>query len=364
VAQYEYVAVDLLTGVKREEVPLTGVRWGHKLNGAGTFTGNIHYHHPKATADILNPGNTALYVERNGVPVWGGIIWTMRKIKDNDLLSIGAEGFHSYFKAKRSIRNTLTFASKDQLAIARDLYKYAQGEALVAATGTPTFPQPGGSLGVTFGAETSGVLRDRTYWSYERKSVGLMLEQLAGVQNGFDFSIEIAKSGSTYTRQLAFWYPRRGIRTNRTFEQGANVTLLGWFLDAKATENRVDAIGAGEGDSMLIATAQDTSLLTEYPVFDGYVSKKDVSVQSTLQAHADRELAARKKLVAIPAFTIRATPDSDIGGFITGDEVKVVAADGFVQINGFYRIQEYVIDVSNEGDEQIDMTFIDTEAFA
>jgi hypothetical protein len=360
VAKYTYVTADLRTGTVLEELPLTGVRYSHVLNGAGALNANIHYHHPKATLANLDPGARTIWVRRNDVVVWGGILWTVRKIKGNDLLSLGAEGFHSYFTKKRRIRNTLTFTNVDQHRIVRDLVRYAQGQQLLYATGTPTYPQPGGGyLDVSTDSSLSGNLRTQTYNAFERKSIGEAISQMAARIDGFDFSYELTNDHDiTFTT----WYPRRGRRTNLTFEQGANVTLLAWLLDATRMENRTDAIGAGEGDSMLIATAQDTNLLNRYPVLDGTLARKDVSVQSTLQSHADAELRAKKNLIAIPQFSVRMSADSDIGSFITGDEVVVRASDGFVQIDGYYRIQEYLVDVSNEGNEDVEFTFVDTEA--
>jgi hypothetical protein len=357
-AKYAYITANIKTGQLIEELPLTGVRFSHVLNAAGSFSGNLHYHHPKARLANINPGATLIWVKRNDHVVWGGIIWTVRKIKGNDLLTIGAEGFHSYFKRKRTVRHDISFAAVDEHRIVRDLVRYAQGEQLQHATGTPTYPQPGGSLSITYDSTLSGVTRTQNYKGYERQSIGTVIEQMAARVDGFDFSYELDDDfGITFST----WYPRRGRRTNVTFEQGANVELLAWYLDATRMENRIDALGAGEGDQMTIATAQDPNVLATYPVFDGVLSKKDVSVQETLQSHADAELRDKRALIAIPQFDVRVSADSDIGAFITGDEVVVRAADGFVQIDGYYRIEQYTIDVSNEGDEDIEITFIDTE---
>src|SRR5690606_10808394 len=116
---------------------------------------------------------------------------------------------------------------------------------------------------------------------------------MAGLKNGFDFAITVTEpTEGDFVKTLHLGYPRRGRRTNLVFEQGKNVKLLDWAVDADRLENRVDAIGAGEGTAMLISTAQDTNMLTQgYPLLDGVVSHKDVSRASTLQGHAEARLA-------------------------------------------------------------------------
>lgn len=360
-AKYEYVVADLKTRTPLDEVPLTNVRWSKVLNGPGALSANIQYQHPKATRSNFEPGARALFVRRNGIVVWGGIIWTVRKEGGSPFLNIGAEGFWSYFR-RRTIRHTLAFAGVDQFTIARDLVSYAQGLPLSSGA---VFPQPGGDMGIDPGAGLSGRTRDRTYHSYERKNLGEAIEQLAAVQDGFDFAVEVTEpTENDFELRLQLDHPRRGRRTNFTFEVGANVELLAWELDATRAENRVDALGAGEGDGMLIATAQDTNLLAMYPLLDGVVAYKDVLVRATLTGHAVERLAALGRPLAVPKLVVRATPDSDIGAFIEGDEVLVRADDGFVKINGFYRIESFEVQVSEEGHESIGTTFIETEAFA
>lgn len=363
-AVYTYLSTDLLTGTIREELPLTGVRWSKALGGPGALNANIRYTHPKATRANLDPGKTAIYIRRNGLVVWGGILWTARKVKGNDVLQLGALGFWSYFRRRR-LRHSFSFAEKDQLAIFRDMVRYAQGEAMTSVTGGPTtIVQPNGSIGVVYGTETSGVTRNKNINGFERYIVGQQCEELAGLQNGFDFAIDITEpTEGTFVKTLKLDYPRRGRRTNLVFEQGKNVKLLDWQIDADRLENRIDALGAGEGTTMLVKTAQDTNVLAEgYPLLDGVESRKGVTVDSTLAAHAEARLQQLKRPVSIPTLSLRVTEEGEVGSFIEGDECIVRADDGFVQFDNYYRVMQYLVDVSNEGDETIDVTFAESEA--
>jgi len=364
VAVYTYLSADLLTGTVREELPLTGVRWSKVLNGPGALNANIRYTHPKATRANLDPGRTAIFVRRNGLVVWGGILWTARKVKGNDVLSLGCEGFWSYFRRRR-LRHNIKFTNVDQLTIFKELIRYTQGQPVTQATsGNGTYPQPNGDIGVLLGDETSGVLRVKTINGFERSIVGNELESLASLSGGFDFAIEVTEPTShNFVKTLRLGYPRRGRRTNIVFEQGKNVKLLDWQIDADRLENRVDALGSGEGPAMLISTAQDTNVLDQgYPLLDGTVSHKDVTRLETLAAHAQRRLTEHKLPVSIPVLSLRVTEEGEVGSFIEGDECLVRADDGFVQFDNYYRVIEYLVDVSNEGDETIDITFAESEA--
>lgn len=363
-ARYTYLTADLLTGTIREELPLTGVRWSKALNGPGALNANIRYTHPKCTRANLDPGKTAIYIRRNGLVVWGGILWTARKVKGNDVLQLGALGFWSYIRRRR-LRHSFSFTNADQLAIFRDLVRYVQGDAMTSVDGGPlTIVQPNGSIGITYGSETSGVLRSKNVNGFEMYIAGQQCESLAGLQGGFDFAVELTEpTEGNFVKTLQLNYPRRGRRTNLVFEQGKNVKLLDWQIDADRLENRVDALGAGEGTTMLIQTAQDTNVLDQgYPLLDGVESQKGVTTTTTLAAHAEARLKQLRLPVSIPTLSLRVTEEGEVGSFIEGDECLVRADDGFVQFDNYFRIVNYLVDVSNEGDETIDVTFAESEA--
>lgn len=101
---YRYYTADLLTDEILEEIPFRGVSWERVLKGAGKFSGSI----PVVTDtdsiglhDATSPGRTALYVVRNGVCVWGGIIWSRQYSANSRSLNVSASEFPSYFYHRR-----------------------------------------------------------------------------------------------------------------------------------------------------------------------------------------------------------------------------------------------------------------------
>ena len=76
---YRYFTVDLLSNEILQEIPFRGVSWGRALKSAGSFSGRIPVIPETDSMDLYNstlPGVTALYVVRDDVAVWGGIIWS------------------------------------------------------------------------------------------------------------------------------------------------------------------------------------------------------------------------------------------------------------------------------------------------
>jgi hypothetical protein len=337
---YRHLVADLLTGTIREEIPFSTVKYSHVLNRPGGFAATLPLRHPKATRANLDPGRTAIYVERNGVIMWGGILWTAKASVGGASVEVGGEGFWSYFR-RRLVRTTKVYAGQDQCFIARDLVNYAQAQA-------------GGDMGVAVGAETSGVLRDRTYYHYERKKIGEAVEQLAAVQGGFDFNVDVAWVGGVITKTLRVQYPRRGRATAIVFELGSNIEDLDQEIDATRQANIIDGLGAGEGDATLITTVSDLSVAPPYPLLEDVVTYKDVSVSATLQAASMAELVARSTPVErLPSLTARAGPDTDLGSFITGDTVTARGADGFLSVDQLMRITNYEVSVNQNGREAV-----------
>lgn len=342
---YTYITADILTGTVIEEVPLRSVKWAKELNGPGSFEGTIDADHPKAVRNVVSPGARFIYVLRNGVPVWGGIIWVVRN--KGGVLEIQAQGIWSYFR-RRLIKASVTFTNSDQFTIAQSLLNTAAAS-------------PGGDIGVVVPVTTSGVLRTRTYIGTERKPVGEAVEQLAAVENGFDFEITTSLSGATFTNDVVFHYPRQGRRLSAVWDVSVHVTLDEWEVDASAAANSISGLGSGDGDAALVLDAADPAKLTEYPLLEDTASFKDVVERSTLEAHTRAELTRRSSPTALPGLTLLPTAETTVGSFVVGDEVNLRGTRGWSELDGWYRIVGYEVSVSDEGDEKIRVTIVDTE---
>ena len=108
--QYRYLLADVLTNQITAELSLTNVNFTQQLNAAGTATGELLLTGVNSAAlNVLTsttPGRNALYVDRNGVLLWGGIIWAREWDSASQLMKLTAREFESYFERRRILTTT------------------------------------------------------------------------------------------------------------------------------------------------------------------------------------------------------------------------------------------------------------------
>ena len=101
---YRYYTADLLTNEILAEIPFRSVSYERAIKSAGSFSGSIPVIDATKSMDIYEstmPGNTALFVVRNNVCVWGGVIWSRSYDVVGRVLNVSASEFTSYFYHRR-----------------------------------------------------------------------------------------------------------------------------------------------------------------------------------------------------------------------------------------------------------------------
>jgi len=128
--KYRYFLVDLLSNEIISEVPFTGVSYERANKRAGTFEGDIPFVEATKGLDLYEstmPGRTGLYVLRNGVCIWGGIIWGRSYDGLSQQLSVTAGEFMSYLY-HRQIWQTIQYGSN---YVGVSSYSVVAGEAII-----------------------------------------------------------------------------------------------------------------------------------------------------------------------------------------------------------------------------------------
>lgn len=357
---YRFLSFSLIGNVAIGDAPLSNVRFGGVLNGVGTLTADVPINSATAvlTTSMTVPEKTFIVVERNGPGncKWGGVIWTRRRqmTADGPVMSITCAEIASLWHRNRLVADLGPYTNADQFTIAQGLINAYQA-------------QSGGNVGIVVGSSTCGVLRDRTqYYSYERANIGDKFDQLAAVQNGFDWSVDIGGTATTPTKTLNLSYPRRGRIAGTTgvvFQSGKN--LMGYTLDEDGTQSArsVDVSGAGDGYDMLISTAANTTLIDGgYPLTSEQISASSVTSQATLDARALGECAVR---APTPTYlTLIVDPDDVDGGlgvWTLGDDALVDInddlfprnSDGTSGLREYRRIIAYDVSTPDSGKETV-----------
>lgn len=96
---YRYILTDTLTDDIIAEIPFVDVSYSTGLNQAGSFSGSFPVTPETSVQELYEntlPGKTSLYVLRNGVCVWGGIISARSYDVTEKILDITADEFLSY----------------------------------------------------------------------------------------------------------------------------------------------------------------------------------------------------------------------------------------------------------------------------
>ena len=372
-AEYRLISSDLRTGTRITELALSGLTYSQQLNGAGSAGGTLFLPtlgDPQAAGnvatraqisvlnDAVDEARRQLLIERDGVPVWAGVVWASPYDDATQTRKVMAGELWSYYR-HRVIDALQTFSAVDQFTIVSTLL-------------TDAHSRGGGDIGVTVPVTTSGRTRDRTYEAFEYKNLGEAIEELSAVIDGFDFAIDLAYNGSgDLVKTLNMEYPRRGrnvYATGHVFELGRNIVEFVWPSDGTRTANKIFAVGAGEGRAAIVAVVSDTSQLTAvasggagYPLLEQVIRYKDISVVANLMGHAQQWLTQVSRPVTLPELTVRADLDPVFGSYVCGDSARVVIPPNMTPrfpdgLDTFRRIVAFGVSVTDEGAETIKLT--------
>lgn len=324
---YTYLVADLRSGTILDELPLAGVSFDKKLNDTGSLRGQLSVHDPeirlRESRLLTEPGRTAIYVDRDGDLLWGGIVWTSRYRAASGTLELGASDLLSYFEHRlvldpTDLTKTVTFTDTEQVEIVRAVVELAQSH-------------PSGDLGVVFtGAQSSGVRRTVSYAAGELKPVADLVRDLANAENGVDFAFDVRYDESENPeRFLRIGFPRLGQPGGpHVWEYGANLIDFGWPSDAANMATRV--FGLGDSELGRPAVRDDLSAYEAgWPLLEGVASQLDTKNAALLDAHVRGELAARRRPVVLPELTVRADLDPVVGSYSVGDDARIVITDPF-----------------------------------
>ena len=330
--------------------PMT-LTYSETLNGAGAATITAPLNTATRTLPEAAPLLQSVFVLRDNVPVWGGILWGYAMDVNTNTLTLSCSGFISLLNRRR-MRATVKHVGVDQALIVKDIVDTAQ-----AISG-------GDMLVDTSPIVAVGVTRDRTYYEYERKNIGEAIEQLSDVRDGFDFAIRPAYVAGVLTRRMTVTYPNTGRQTNIVLDAGSNVDLLSATSDATQMTTVQHVKGEGDGAAALLVTATNANLLGVYPMVENLYAANDVKNTATLDDYAQRGLDLGKQPVVIPTVQLDGNVEPHIGSYITGDQVRVRASYGLLNIDATYRITSWKVAVANVGSETIDLTLAPLEVFA
>jgi hypothetical protein len=304
---YRLLVCDLRSDQLLDALPIQGVSFDDYIGKTGSLRGTVPIPN-RQLADrarrALVAGRTALWVERGRDLWWGGILWAPALVSnDRGFLSleVQASGWESYL-GRRMLYDTQTATGVDQFDIVRGLVDYAQNTA-------------GGDIGITYDPDTSGVLRDRTFSRYDLPWIGDLINQLAAVEDGFEWRIASFRDGNgRRVKRLRLGHPViRAGAADIVLDHPGPVLSYRFPTDASSKANAWQSRGASVNSNQAAESYPLTSPLliadddieAGWPRLDGSSDYSTVETQSVLDAHARADAAAAVNPITIPEITVR-----------------------------------------------------------
>jgi hypothetical protein len=146
--RYRYYTADLVTNTIIGELSLEDVNYERSLKAPGSFDGKITITDQTNSLDLYNatmPGKTAIYVVRDGVCAWGGIIWGRTYDMVSRSLTFSASEFTSYLNHRIVWK---AYSQSFEAKLSKDKNKYVLVESINKTLVTP--PEVGDKVRVSF----------------------------------------------------------------------------------------------------------------------------------------------------------------------------------------------------------------------
>lgn len=308
-------------------------KWTEVVNGSGTLSGSVAI--PKGSIvkgqilQALEPDESWIIVRtRTGLYPWNGIVVSQEWHPENGSMHFEAQEFRSWlYEVILGPRPDMTsdvlysWEAKDQLKIAQDIISYIQTNPSYGATvGTPP---------ITFGAESSGRLRDLNLIGLDFKSAGQALDSISQRDGGFEWTLEVLIAPDNLPRlHLKTGYPVLGssiggLKLWRT-EEGGNIIKL--HPVRRSTTDRVArqwTTGSGQPPDLPFAQDTDPSLTVGSGLLlrEGVKGFNTVTNRTTLASHA-RSLRSFYSVQAHQVKVTVNTKDPDVFLYRAGDRIS------------------------------------------
>lgn len=356
-AGYRFLLSDLLTGDLIGELPLSKADYSFTLNAPGAFKGSMPLEYAVDGVTVwdrasIEPAQNAIYVERDGRIMWGGILWSVDADVGGGSLDLAGQGFMSYFR-HRVLKQSRFYWQWDRALIVKDLLDKTQAVN-------------GGDIGIDTSTLTScgSTVSWLSFDGAERKVIADIIDDMAEEEErGFDWGFRTGWDSGSIATTAFVNYPASGRRTDHVFELGTNCELFGVSVDATDMATSIDVTGAGDGSRTSIGSAADASAIGVYPVLDHVESATDVSSVYRLRRKALRTLTARRRPLTVPKLRTYGDVVPVLGSYEVGDRIRVRGEYGWLDLDDTYRIVDLKVAVEPGGHETIGMTLAPLEAF-
>lgn len=319
---YRYVFMSLRDDQVIEEINLFGVYCFRQLNQPGQFNGSFTFDQSgKNNADLVaatTPGKTWVVVERDGVPVYAGIIWSRTYQSQAKVCEMFGWGFEAFPQRQVILTNFLDFNPNTQ--IFGRLWTEMQAVS-------------GRNLNINVPNNIVGPFIGLDILATDYKYYGDVMDSIANASDGFDWTISVSKNAdNTYRKDLNIGFPTIGAQSSPgmvTFEYPGSITNYYATDSMSESGTNVFVLGSGEGSGAPVAITSQPQMidLEGWPRWDTISSHKDVTSIQLIQKIAEQEAIVKKPPAPNYKLTVKGDQDPVFGSYGLGDACQLVITD-------------------------------------
>ena len=362
---FRVLAYDLNTNTLLTEIPANSLAFSRRLGDAGSISFSVALQSPTVRAIMssvlaYDGVPVAVYVDRNGVLVWGGVVWTTLYDKASGTLSYGGKEFLSYFD-QRVLAKDYSTGTVDPAALLAAVIVDAQNVALAG---------PGASIGVAMSGGASSLTTITQGYPLAQHSmvthvVSDMLQILQPGVGGLDLTQAVAYDvNGNPTRTFTVSSPRAGRAAGNTgliFDLDSCINYT-WPTDASQTGNTVIATGAGNGASTPTATVAapgiPVGLLGQSPKLEKVISFQSLQSQAQVSLAANGAAQQYGQPIRTPTVEVPTNSGQPYGSWIPGDDARLYTVGNERFPNGKSEFWRIVSDDTKVPDEGLSTTVI------
>jgi hypothetical protein len=315
---YRYVFGQVRTGRITAEIPLYGVSMNTLLNApsdlTGTFIMNMTGFRNQDLVSATEPGRTFVVVERDGFPIWDGLIVAQVYQAQSSSMQIFARSLSAYpSKVKMDgdyFPDGFVVTDVEQTEAFLTLWETLQGV-------------PESDIHVQLPeALSTGIAISLDVQPYEDKTFGQVLEEIANSVQGFDWRIVTRKIDGAYARIMQIGYPTIGTEDARRLVFEYPGPMMNYWRTRSVSEHgtHIHGLGSGQGEDMLRADVVHQDLIDGgYLRWDVDVPLKEVTNQVQLDGLTVRagELARATRYVY--SVEMKGDQQPEFGTYLQGD---------------------------------------------
>lgn len=278
-----------------------------------------------------------LWIRKGSTRIFEGPIVGYQVQGEANTLAINARGVLYYLRGFWLLADYS--ATADQYAIGKHLVDQWQSEDY-------------SHFGIdTSGIGSSGTNRQRTWVAHEQHNVLQRLTELAEVQGGFDFWVELG------TRDLEFAASKGTDVSASVVLDRRGVEDPGIAVSKAAGSFASVVLASSSGDTVLTSSTGDPTLIQTFGGWGHAETFDSITVQGTLDDHAARMLADRNRPMFVPAPSVIPVSGSGVTDFTTGDTIEFSYDFGLGLIVVQRRVVRKQVTVGDEGQESIGVVF-------